>query len=76
MINNLFINILHMVCQMTAGRCHTLLSPVTEESVEEGTSSEVSSSPICRSPPFIHAEIPVTKVSVLLFYVCWSFMSL
>ncbi|KAK7133089.1 hypothetical protein R3I94_015094 [Phoxinus phoxinus] len=35
---------------MTAGRCHTLLSPVTEESGEEGTNSEVSSPPACRSP--------------------------
>lgn len=48
---------------MTAGRCHTLLSPVTEESGEEGTSSEVSSSPVCRSPsPITHAEVTVTKV--------------
>lgn len=54
-----------MVCQMTAGRCHTLLSPVTEESGEEGTSSEVSSSPVCRSPsPASYTEAPVTKVSI------------
>lgn len=59
---------LTVVCQMTAGRSHTLLSPVTEESGEEGTSSEVSSSPICRSPsPFIRTEVPVTKVSVIFF---------
>ncbi|XP_041950505.1 nesprin-1 [Alosa sapidissima] len=32
------------VVMMTAGRCHTLLSPVTEESGEEGTP------PTCRSP--------------------------
>ncbi|KAL2082207.1 hypothetical protein ACEWY4_022025 [Coilia grayii] len=38
------------VVMMTAGRCHTLLSPVTEESGEEGTNSEVSSPPVCRSP--------------------------
>ncbi|XP_016311636.1 nesprin-1-like isoform X6 [Sinocyclocheilus anshuiensis] len=38
------------VFMMTAGRCHTLLSPVTEESGEEGTNSEVSSPPACRSP--------------------------
>lgn len=61
---------LTLVCQMTAGRCHTLLSPVTEESGEEGTSSEVSPSPICRSPsPFIRTEVPVTKVFVVFFYV-------
>uniref|UniRef100_A0A3B3YSL6 KASH domain-containing protein n=1 Tax=Poecilia mexicana TaxID=48701 RepID=A0A3B3YSL6_9TELE len=39
-----------VVGNMTAGRCHTLLSPVTEESGEEGTNSEVSSPPACRSP--------------------------
>lgn len=61
---------LTLVRQMTAGRCHTLLSPVTEESGEEGTSSEVSPSPICRSPsPFIRTEVPVTKVFVVFFYV-------
>ncbi|XP_043945040.1 nesprin-1 isoform X2 [Protopterus annectens] len=38
------------VVMMTAGRCHTLLSPVTEESGEEGTNSEISSPPACRSP--------------------------
>ncbi|MED6238399.1 hypothetical protein ATANTOWER_020000, partial [Ataeniobius toweri] len=48
---------------MTAGRCHTLLSPVTEESGEEGTNSEVSSSPLCRSPsPVAHTEGPITKI--------------
>lgn len=53
---------------MTAGRCHTLLSPVTEESGEEGTSSEVSSSPVCRSPsPITHTEVTVTKVSTFSF---------
>ncbi|XP_037550764.1 nesprin-1 [Nematolebias whitei] len=42
---------------MTAGRCHTLLSPVTEESGEETTNSEVSFSPLCRSPsPVAHSE--------------------
>ncbi|XP_068610253.1 nesprin-1 [Brachionichthys hirsutus] len=39
------------VVMMTAGRCHALLSPVTEESGEEGSNSEVSSPPACRSPP-------------------------
>ncbi|NXF38127.1 SYNE1 protein, partial [Nyctibius bracteatus] len=38
------------VVMMTAGRCHTLLSPVTEESGEDGTNSEISSPPACRSP--------------------------
>uniref|UniRef100_A0A1A8H4I9 Spectrin repeat containing, nuclear envelope 1b n=1 Tax=Nothobranchius korthausae TaxID=1143690 RepID=A0A1A8H4I9_9TELE len=48
---------------MTAGRCHTLLSPVTEESGEEGTNSEVSSSPVCRSPsPVSHTEGSITKM--------------
>lgn len=37
------------VVMMTAGRCHTLLSPVTEESGEEGTTSEISP-PACPSP--------------------------
>lgn len=58
---------LTLECQMTGGRCHTLLSPVTEESGEEGTNSEVSSSPVCRSPHFIRTEVPVTKVSVIFF---------
>lgn len=50
---------------MTAGRCHTLLSPVTEESGEEGTNSEVSSPPVCRSPsPITLSEASMTKVSV------------
>lgn len=53
-----------MACQMTAGRCHTLLSPVTEESGEEGTNSELSSPPVCRSPsPITYAEASITKVS-------------
>lgn len=48
---------------MTAGRCHTLLSPVTEESGEEGTNSEVSSPPACRSPsPGAHADTPLNQV--------------
>uniref|UniRef100_UPI0037E92F69 nesprin-1 isoform X2 n=1 Tax=Semicossyphus pulcher TaxID=241346 RepID=UPI0037E92F69 len=48
---------------MTAGRCHTLLSPVTEESGEEGTSSEVSSPPVCRSPsPITYTEATITKM--------------
>ncbi|XP_019750512.1 nesprin-1 isoform X11 [Hippocampus comes] len=47
------------VVMMTAGRCHTLLSPVTEESGEEGTNSEVSSPPACRSPsPGANADAP------------------
>lgn len=52
------------VCgQMTAGRCHTLLSPVTEESGEEGTNSEVSSPPACRSPsPGANADAPLYQV--------------
>lgn len=49
--------------QMTAGRCHTLLSPVTEESGEEGTNSEVSSPPACRSPsPGANADTPANQV--------------
>lgn len=49
--------------QMTAGRCHTLLSPVTEESGEEGTNSEVSSPPACRSPsPGPNADPPAHQV--------------
>ncbi|XP_077443053.1 nesprin-1 isoform X2 [Stigmatopora argus] len=48
------------VVMMTAGRCHTLLSPVTEESGEEGTNSEVSSPPTCRSPsPGANADTPL-----------------
>ncbi|RXM34120.1 Nesprin-1 [Acipenser ruthenus] len=48
------------VVMMTAGRCHTLLSPVTEESGEEGTNSEISSPPTCRSP----SPVPNTDASV------------
>lgn len=49
--------------QMTAGRCHTLLSPVTEESGEEGTNSEVSSPPACRSPsPGANADAHANQV--------------
>uniref|UniRef100_A0A8K9Y661 Spectrin repeat containing nuclear envelope protein 1 n=1 Tax=Oncorhynchus mykiss TaxID=8022 RepID=A0A8K9Y661_ONCMY len=49
------------VVMMTAGRCHTLLSPVTEESGEEGTNSEVSS-PACRSPsPGANADTPLNQ---------------
>ncbi|KAF1374585.1 hypothetical protein PFLUV_G00230620 [Perca fluviatilis] len=48
---------------MMAGRCHTLLSPVTEESGEEGTNSEVSSPPVCRSPsPITYTEAAITKM--------------
>ena len=51
------------VGQMTAGRCHTLLSPVTEESGEEGTNSEVSSPPACRSPsPGANTDAPLNQV--------------
>lgn len=58
------VNVSCMACQMTAGRCHTLLSPVTEESGEEGTNSEVSSPPVCRSPsPITHTEASMSKVS-------------
>ncbi|XP_031731325.1 nesprin-1 isoform X8 [Anarrhichthys ocellatus] len=50
------------VVMMTAGRCHTLLSPVTEESGEEGTNSEVSSPPACRSPsPGANADAPLSQ---------------
>ncbi|TSR99415.1 Nesprin-1 [Bagarius yarrelli] len=52
------------VVMMTAGRCHTLLSPVTEESGEEGTNSEVSSPPACRSPsPGPNADVSLNQVS-------------
>lgn len=48
--------------QMTAGRCHTLLSPVTEESGEEGTSSEISP-PACPSPsPVANPDASVNQV--------------
>jgi len=48
---------------MTAGRCHTLLSPVTEESGEEGTNSEISSPPACRSPsPVANTDASVNQV--------------
>lgn len=54
---------LHFMGQMTAGRCHTLLSPVTEESGEEGTNSEISSPPACRSPsPVANTEASVNQV--------------
>nr|XP_023420318.1 nesprin-1 isoform X2 [Cavia porcellus] len=50
------------VVMMTAGRCHTLLSPVTEESGEEGTNSEISSPPACRSPsPVANTEASVNQ---------------
>ncbi|KAM9666884.1 nesprin-1 isoform 11-T14 [Trichechus inunguis] len=50
------------VVMMTAGRCHTLLSPVTEESGEEGTNSEISSPPACRSPsPVANADASVNQ---------------
>lgn len=65
------VNVSCMACQMMAGRCHTLLSPVTEESGEEGTNSEVSSPPVCRSPsPITYTEASITKVSAfpLLLY--------
>lgn len=53
----------HFMGQMTAGRCHTLLSPVTEESGEEGTNSEISSPPACRSPsPVANTEASVNQV--------------
>ncbi|XP_026174038.1 nesprin-1 isoform X1 [Mastacembelus armatus] len=55
------------VVMMTAGRCHTLLSPVTEESGEEGTNSEVSSPPACRSPsPGANADAPLNQGRVAL----------
>ncbi|XP_062858462.1 nesprin-1 isoform X4 [Trichomycterus rosablanca] len=51
------------VVMMTAGRCHTLLSPVTEESGEDGTNSEVSSPPACRSPsPGPNADASLNQV--------------
>lgn len=69
-----FVNVSCMACQMTAGRCHTLLSPVTEESGEEGTNSEVSSPPVCRSPsPITHTEATISKVSV--FFLLFSMVS-
>ncbi|XP_013912844.1 PREDICTED: nesprin-1-like [Thamnophis sirtalis] len=50
------------VMMMTAGRCHTLLSPVTEESGEEGSNSEISSPPACRSPsPVANADASVNQ---------------
>uniref|UniRef100_A0A8C5RH19 Spectrin repeat containing nuclear envelope protein 1 n=1 Tax=Laticauda laticaudata TaxID=8630 RepID=A0A8C5RH19_LATLA len=50
------------VVMMTAGRCHTLLSPVTEESGEEGSNSEISSPPACRSPsPVANADASVNQ---------------
>ncbi|KAI5615121.1 nesprin-1 isoform X2 [Silurus asotus] len=53
-----------MTWPMTAGRCHTLLSPVTEESGEEGTNSEVNSPPACRSPsPGPNADVSLNQVS-------------
>ncbi|XP_061097143.1 nesprin-1-like isoform X2 [Conger conger] len=52
------------VVMMTAGRCHTLLSPVTEESGESGTNSEVSSPPACRSPsPGANADALLNQAS-------------
>uniref|UniRef100_A0A8C7ULC6 Spectrin repeat containing, nuclear envelope 1b n=1 Tax=Oncorhynchus mykiss TaxID=8022 RepID=A0A8C7ULC6_ONCMY len=55
------------VLMMTAGRCHTLLSPVTEESGEEGTSSEISS-PVCRSPsPNTLPRAPVQELNDPMF---------
>lgn len=52
-----------LLWQMTAGRCHTLLSPVTEESGEEGTNSEISSPPACRSPsPVANTDASVNQV--------------
>ncbi|KAF5900062.1 nesprin-1-like isoform X2, partial [Clarias magur] len=52
------------VVMMTAGRCHTLLSPVTEESGEEGTNSEVSSPPACRSPsPGPNADVSLNQAA-------------
>nr|KAF6462350.1 hypothetical protein HJG59_011373 [Molossus molossus] len=50
------------VVMMTAGRCHTLLSPVNEESGEEGTNSEISSPPACRSPsPVVNTDASVNQ---------------
>lgn len=54
---------LRFMWQVTAGRCHTLLSPVNEESGEEGTNSEISSPPACRSPsPVANQEASVNQV--------------
>lgn len=59
---------MHFPWQMTAGRCHTLLSPVTEESGEEGSNSEISSPPACRSPsPVANADASVNQVSPSAF---------
>ncbi|XP_061480140.1 nesprin-1 isoform X3 [Rhineura floridana] len=53
------------VVMMTAGRCHTLLSPVTEESGEEGTNSEISSPPACRSPsPVANTDASVNQLQI------------
>ncbi|XP_045574102.1 nesprin-1 isoform X3 [Salmo salar] len=53
------------VVMMTAGRCHTLLSPVTEESGEEGTNSEISSPPVCRSPsPITHSQMGLGRATL------------
>lgn len=59
-----------MVQQRRAGRCHALLSPVSEESGDEATNSEVSSSPLC---PAVSTEGAVAEVSsstwtFLIFY--------
>ncbi|XP_045150652.1 nesprin-1 [Echinops telfairi] len=59
------------VVMMTAGRCHTLLSPVTEESGEEGTNSEMSSPPACRSPsPVANIDASVNQDST--YHHAWS----
>ncbi|KTF86539.1 hypothetical protein cypCar_00031778, partial [Cyprinus carpio] len=48
---------------MLAGRCQSLLSPVTEESGEEGTSSEICSPAFCRSPsPITNTEAAISKL--------------
>ncbi|XP_039537650.1 nesprin-1-like isoform X2 [Pimephales promelas] len=50
---------------MSAGRCQSLLSPVTEESGEEGTSSEICSPAFCRSPsPVTNTDAAISKMSM------------
>ncbi|KTF84425.1 hypothetical protein cypCar_00008835, partial [Cyprinus carpio] len=50
---------------MSAGRCQSFLSPVTEESGEEGTSSEICSPAFCRSPsPITNSEAAISKMSM------------
>uniref|UniRef100_A0A672NJW8 Nesprin-1-like n=1 Tax=Sinocyclocheilus grahami TaxID=75366 RepID=A0A672NJW8_SINGR len=59
--------------QMSASRCQSLLSPVTEESGEEGTSSEICSPAFCRSPsPITNPEAAISKVLAGMSKVTYS----